>query len=54
MRSAYSMKQRKLALVLLDLVGSTAFIQKVGSVKAAKWLQKHDRLARSLCYKHEG
>jgi class 3 adenylate cyclase len=49
-----SMKERNLALVLLDIIGSTAFVQKVGAAKAAKWLQYHDRQARSLVYKYEG
>ena len=49
-----SMKERSLAIVLLDLIGSTAFVQKVGAKKAAMWLQYHDRLARSLIYKYQG
>lgn len=48
------MTQRKLALVLLDIVGSTAYVQKAGAVKAARLLQHHDRLARSTCYKNNG
>jgi len=48
------LKHTYLAIVLLDIVGSTAFVQKVGPVKAARWLQYHDRLARSACYKHSG
>jgi len=48
------LKHTYLALVLLDLVGSTAFVQKVGPIKAARWLQFHDRLARSVCYKNNG
>jgi class 3 adenylate cyclase len=48
------MRERCLAIVLLDIIGSTAFVQKVGAVKAARWLQYHDRLARSLIYKYEG
>ena len=48
------LKHTYLAIVLLDLVGSTAFVQKVGPVKAARWLQYHDRLARSICYTHNG
>jgi len=47
-------KERHLAIVLLDLIGSTAFVQKVGARKAAEWLQYHDRLTRSLLYKFEG
>ena len=49
-----SMKERYLAIVLLDLIGSTKFVQKVGAVKAARWFQFHDRLARSLTYKYSG
>ena len=45
---------RVLAIVLLDLISSTAFVQKVGARKAAEWLQYHDRLARSLLYKFRG
>ena len=48
------LKETKLAIVLLDLIGSTQFVQKVGAMKAAKWLQYHDRLARSLIYKFDG
>jgi len=47
-------KERYLAIVLLDLIGSTAFVQKVGAVKAAEWLQYHDRLTRSLMYRFNG
>lgn len=54
MKYDVTMKERSLAIVLLDLIGSTAFVQKVGAVKAAKWFQHHDRLARSLVYKYEG
>lgn len=46
--------ETKLAIVLLDLIGSTRFVQQVGAMKAATWLQYHDRLARSLVYKFEG
>ena len=48
------LKETQLAIVLLDLIGSTKFVQKVGALKAAKWLQYHDRLARSLVYKFQG
>lgn len=48
------MVERKLAIVLLDLIGSTAFVQKKGAVFSAKWFQYHDRLARNLCYKFHG
>lgn len=46
--------ERTLAIVLLDLIGSTAFVQKVGAKRAAEWLQYHDRLTRSLLYKFNG
>ena len=48
------MKHRTLAIVLLDLIASTAFVQKVGALRAAEWLQFHDRLTRSLLYKYNG
>ena len=48
------MKERYLAIVLLDIIGSTSFVQKYGAVKAAEWFQYHDRLARSICYKFNG
>ncbi len=46
--------ERYLTIVLLDLIGSTAFVQKAGAMKGAQWLQYHDRLARSLVYKLNG
>ena len=46
--------ERRLALVLLDIIGSTAFVQKNGAKVAAAWFQVHDRLTRSLVYKHQG
>jgi class 3 adenylate cyclase len=48
------LKERYLAIVLLDLIGSTAFVQKAGALKSAKWLQYHDRLARSIMYRFNG
>ena len=48
------MREKYLAIVLLDIIGSTAFVQKVGALKAAKWLQYHDRLTRNLCYRYQG
>ena len=47
-------KERKLAIVLLDLIGSTKFVQRVGAVKAAEWLQYHDRMTRTLMYRFDG
>lgn len=49
-----TMKERYLAIVLLDIIGSTAFVQRAGAAVAAQWFQVHDRLARSLVYKHNG
>jgi class 3 adenylate cyclase len=49
-----AMRERYLAIVLLDLIGSTAFVQKVGAKVAAQWFQIHDRMARNLVYRHEG
>lgn len=49
-----TMKERMLCVVLLDLIGSTAFVQRYGAVLAAKHFQHHDRLARSLIYKFDG
>lgn len=54
MKYEVTMKERYLAIVLLDIIGSTAFVQRNGAVVAAKWFQVHDRLARSLVYKHDG
>jgi len=47
-------KERRLAIVLLDLIGSTAFVQKAGAIKAAEWLQYHDRMTRTLMYRFDG
>lgn len=49
-----AMRERYLAIVLLDIIGSTAFVQKAGAKRAAEWFQYHDSLARSLCYKFNG
>jgi len=48
------MTERQLAIVLLDLIGSTAFVQRMGAMKSAQWLQYHDRETRSLLYKFSG
>lgn len=45
---------KQLTIVLLDLIGSTAFVQRAGPQRAAEWLQYHDRLARSLLYRFDG
>jgi class 3 adenylate cyclase len=47
-------KDRVLAIVLLDIIGSTAFVERHGARRAAEWLQYHDRLTRSLLYKFNG
>lgn len=52
--SDITLKERNLAIVLLDIIGSTAFVQRHGAQTAAKWFQYHDRLARNLCYKFQG
>ena len=49
-----NMKQVVLAIVFLDIISSTKFVQKHGAKKAAAWFQVHDKLARSLVYKHSG
>jgi hypothetical protein len=46
--------EKKLALVLLDLIDSTKFVQRNGALKSAKWLQYHDSLTRSLLYRFSG
>lgn len=48
------MKQTNLAIVLLDIIGSTKFVQKVGAARAAKHLQYHDKLTRNLIYRFNG
>ena len=54
MAEQYTLKERYLAIVLLDIIGSTAFVQKVGALKAAEWFQYHDSLTRRLCMKYSG
>ena len=49
-----NMKNVTLAIVFLDIISSTKFVQKNGAVVAAAWFQVHDKLARSLVYKHQG
>ena len=48
------MKKVNLCILLLDIVGSTKFVQKYGNVHAAKIFQAHDKLTRSLIYKYNG
>jgi len=47
-------RERYLAIVMLDIIGSTQFVQKVGRVKASRWLNYHDRMTRSLIYRYNG
>ena len=47
-------RERSLTLLLLDLVQSTKFVERVGAARAARWLQRHDRLTRSLLYRFRG
>ena len=47
-------RRRNLCVVLLDLIGSTAFVQRHGAQRAARHFQFHDRLARSLLYRYNG
>lgn len=42
------------ALVLLDIVESTKFIERHGSMRASKVFFMHDNLVRTLIYKYEG
>ena len=49
-----NMRKRNLAIVLLDIIGSTAFVQRYGALQAAKLFQYHDKLTRSLIYKYDG
>ncbi len=48
------MTERKLAILLLDLIGSTAFVQKHGAKNAALHFQNHDRATRSLLFRFRG
>jgi class 3 adenylate cyclase len=48
------MRERYLAIVLLDLIGSTSYVQKHGARKAALHFQMHDRATRNLLYKYRG
>lgn len=48
------LRERTLAIVLLDLIGSTAFVQRAGARRSAEWLQYHDRLTRNLLRRFNG
>jgi class 3 adenylate cyclase/cbb3-type cytochrome oxidase subunit 3 len=47
-------EERTLAIVLLDIIGSTAFVQRVGDAKAAMVFQVHDRMVRDLITRFNG
>ena len=49
-----NMKKVTLAIVFLDIISSTKFVQQNGAQRAAAWFQVHDKLARSLVYRHSG
>ena len=49
-----NMKEKYLAIVLLDIIGSTAYVQRYGAKKAAVLFQYHDKLTRTLIYKNQG
>ncbi len=47
-------EERTLAIVLLDIIGSTAFVQKHGDAKSAMVFQVHDRSVRDLITRFNG
>jgi class 3 adenylate cyclase len=49
-----SMEQRNIAIVMTDIIGSTAFVQRHGAEKAALWFSKHDRLMMTLVAEFDG
>lgn len=49
-----TLKERNLAILLLDIIGSTKFVQRYGSLAAARHFQIHDRMARNLIYRYSG
>jgi class 3 adenylate cyclase len=50
----FRMRERYLAIVLLDIIGSTRIVEALGAKRAAVFFQAHDRIARNLCYKFNG
>ena len=50
----FRMRERYLAIVLLDIIGSTRIVEALGAQRAAVLFQAHDRLARSLYYRYNG
>jgi class 3 adenylate cyclase len=49
-----NMREKTLAIVLLDIIGSTAYVQRYGAKKTTLLFQYHDKLTRSLIYKNNG
>ena len=41
-------------MVILDLIGSTKFVERFGAYDAARLFQYHDRRARTLMYRFGG
>ena len=50
----FKMKETELAIVLLDIIGSTKIVERIGAKHAAILFQVHDRLARNLYYRFNG
>lgn len=50
----FKMRERYLAIVLLDIIGSTRIVEALGAKRVAVLFQAHDRIARNLCYKFNG
>ena len=53
-REEETYKERCLCVVLLDLIGSTQFVERFGAYDAARWFQYHDRRARTLIQRFNG
>ena len=53
-RQEETYEERRLAVVLLDLIGSTQFVERVGAHDAARLFQYHDRRARTLMHRFGG
>ena len=51
---SFKLKERVLAIVLLDIIGSTRIVEVLGAKKSAVLFQAHDRLTRNLCYRYKG
>ena len=53
-RQEETYRERHLAVVILDLIGSTKFVERFGAYDAARLFQYHDRRARTLMYRFGG